>query len=67
MEGGAQMFARAVGVNFDIVADGVGGEQPVGGAQLELFFGHDFLEQVLCFGEQFGGGFAVFFVLEIFG
>ena len=58
------MPARAVGIDFHVVAGRIGGKESVGGAQFQLLLAHDLLEQRLRVREQLGGFLAVLLVLE---
>src|SRR5206468_12946050 len=55
MEGGQDLAAVFVGVKLDIVADWVGGEEPIDRASEEEVFADDFIQQLLRVLEEFLG------------
>ena len=57
-------FAFAIGVELDVVANGICGEKSIDAASGDRFFGDHFVEQGVAFGEELASLYAAFAVLE---
>ena len=56
--------ARVIGVKFNIVANGIGGEEPVDATRGKKVFGDDFVKELVGFGKDLPCLFAILLVIE---